>query len=444
MTNTYDWLVIGGGLTGAALAYELQKIGLAVVVIESQPLLPRRPGLDVFPLAPNTSNHISAHTNTYPKTATSSSYGGIPYWAAHNPTMAQFAQQSWQRYGELATELVSETLPDLELRTLDLLLTVGEAAPIPELFAYDPANGARTKLSWLSRAEVIDLEPALAQAHPQILKGALLAKHGHINPIKLVQGYLQSFQRLGGEIIPAQALALKRDGCRVVGIETDQGDFYAMDLAICGGAWSRRLLQESGIPSLAEVIYFTHAEVLLMSPPASVTMPQAMVLPAVTDRFAIESAATTPEQRHHWQDDNHEFLPSSLDIGVIPFLDGTLRFGQVSRVHSNPDLVIEPHQSEAMLREGMKLLLPQLHQLPAHWDHSLVAFSQDSLPLVGALPEPSNVHLFTGFTTPFAYVPGLAAAFAANCVASAVRNAPMSPQAMLQELSPTRFLTEAH
>ncbi len=420
MTNTYDWLVIGGGLTGAALAYELQKIGLTVAVLEPQPLLPLPPDLT---------------------TATSTSYGGIPYWVAQNPIMAALARQSWRRYAELATELVSDTLPDLELRTIDLLLTVGEAAPVPELFAHDPADGSPTtsgsKLPWLSRAEVIDLEPALAQAQPAVLGGALLAKHGHIHPIKLVQGYLQSFQRLGGTIITARVTALKRDGCRIVGVETDRGDFYGMDLGICGGGWSRRLLQESGMPSLGEGIYFTHAEVLELSPlssPASVLVPQAMILPAVTDRFAIESAATAADQTDHWQAKNHEFLPPSLDIGAIPFRDGRLRFGQVSRVHSNPDLVIDPHQSEMILREGMQALLPQLSQLPAHWYHSIVAFSRDSLPLVGAFPEPINVHLFTGFTTPFAYVPGLATLFATH-----VSNPTASTQETMQALNPNRF-----
>ncbi|MFN7715184.1 MAG: NAD(P)/FAD-dependent oxidoreductase [Pseudanabaenaceae cyanobacterium] len=429
MTNTYDWLVIGGGLTGAALAYELQKTGLAVAVVEPQPLSPLPPDLT---------------------TATSTSYGGIPYWVAQNPIMAGLARQSWRRYAELATELVSDTLTDLELRTIDLLLTVGEAAPIPELFAHDPADDSPTtagntsgstsgiKLPWLSRAEVIELEPALAQAQPAVLGGALLAKHGHIHPIKLVQGYLQSFQRLGGTIITARVTALKRDGCRVVGVETDRGDFYGMDLGICGGGWSRRLLQESGMPSLGSGIYFTHAEVLELSPlalsSASVLSPKAMILPAVTDRFAIESAATAADQTDHWQAKNHEFLPPSLDIGAIPFRDGRLRFGQVSRVHSNPDLVIDPHQSEMILREGLQALLPQLSQLPAHWYHSIVAFSQDSLPLVGAFPEPSNVHLFTGFTTPFAYVPGLATLFATHVSAPTA-----STQETMQALNPSRF-----
>ena len=32
--KTYDWIIIGGGITGAALAYELTKIGFSVLLLE--------------------------------------------------------------------------------------------------------------------------------------------------------------------------------------------------------------------------------------------------------------------------------------------------------------------------------------------------------------------------------------------------------------------------
>lgn len=32
--KTYDWIVVGGGIAGAALAYELVKTGFAVLLLE--------------------------------------------------------------------------------------------------------------------------------------------------------------------------------------------------------------------------------------------------------------------------------------------------------------------------------------------------------------------------------------------------------------------------
>jgi glycine/D-amino acid oxidase-like deaminating enzyme len=51
--RTYDWIVIGAGITGAALAYELAKQGLSVLLLE---------------------RHVSLQG------ATRFGYGGIAYW----------------------------------------------------------------------------------------------------------------------------------------------------------------------------------------------------------------------------------------------------------------------------------------------------------------------------------------------------------------------------
>jgi glycine/D-amino acid oxidase-like deaminating enzyme len=34
--KTYDWIVVGAGITGAALAYELAKQGLQVLLLEKE------------------------------------------------------------------------------------------------------------------------------------------------------------------------------------------------------------------------------------------------------------------------------------------------------------------------------------------------------------------------------------------------------------------------
>ena len=37
--QTYDWIVIGGGITGAALSYELAKQKFSVLLLEQHPSL---------------------------------------------------------------------------------------------------------------------------------------------------------------------------------------------------------------------------------------------------------------------------------------------------------------------------------------------------------------------------------------------------------------------
>ena len=62
--KTYDWIVIGGGITGAALSYELRKKGLSVLLLEQ---------------------------NAIANNATRYSYGGLAYWSATTPLTRQLS-----------------------------------------------------------------------------------------------------------------------------------------------------------------------------------------------------------------------------------------------------------------------------------------------------------------------------------------------------------------
>lgn len=52
--KAYDWIAIGGGITGAALIYELAKKGFSVLLLEQ---------------------------NARSENATRYSYGGLAYWS---------------------------------------------------------------------------------------------------------------------------------------------------------------------------------------------------------------------------------------------------------------------------------------------------------------------------------------------------------------------------
>ena len=65
--KTYDWIVVGAGITGAALAYELAKQGLQVLLLEKE---------------------------QNPHSATYYSYGGVAYWSGSTPLTRQLCQES--------------------------------------------------------------------------------------------------------------------------------------------------------------------------------------------------------------------------------------------------------------------------------------------------------------------------------------------------------------
>jgi glycine/D-amino acid oxidase-like deaminating enzyme len=153
-------------------------------------------------------------------------------------------------------------------------------------------------------------------------------------------------------------------------------------------------------------LYFTHAEIL-ETPPLEITL-RTLMMPAEAQRFGLEAEATDC-----WQTLGQSLPESVLDAGVIQFLDRSVRMGQISYLQPDVEPRLKAAASEARLRAAIAPLLPALETVPGIWRHCLVSFSQDGLPLLGPLPTVQGLHLFSGFTSPFALLPPVAERFAA-------------------------------
>ncbi|MDX2097979.1 MAG: FAD-binding oxidoreductase [Leptolyngbyaceae cyanobacterium bins.59] len=386
--KTYDWLIIGGGITGAALAYELAKRGLSVLILEQH-----------------------AHLQG----ATRFGYGGIAYWSGTNALTRQLCQEGYDRYQALPTELDA----DFQFRELDLLLTIApdqdpqQVAASYQIFATPP------KLLEVDQA--CELEPLL---NPNGISGALTVKHGHISNQALAEAYIAAFLRLGGERELATVEGVVRSGDRVTGVRTSQTTYSGANVVVCVGGWSRQFLKQAGISTR---VYFTHAE-LIEVPPIDLRL-QTFIMPADTQRFAME--ATAGEKDVAWDQPGQEVVPPILDVGVIQFQDGSLRIGQISRALTDPHAKVDPATSAADLRNGIGQILPTLKNLSGTWHHCLVAFSCDRLPLIGPLPGVEGLFLFSGFSNPLTFVPPLAVHFATQATGER--------EALLDQMAPDRF-----
>ncbi|MBD2450352.1 FAD-binding oxidoreductase [Nostoc sp. FACHB-152] len=361
--KTYDWIVVGGGITGATLAYELVKTGFSVLLLEQQ---------------------------ATPQNATRYSYGGLAYWSGTTPLTRQLCQEAIARYNILSQELDA----DIELRELDLLLTIS-ADSNPETAV---ANYAQCAVSphLLSVQEACELEPLLNQ---EAIAGALTVKHGHINPEKTAQAYIQAFLRAGGEMQINPVLQIFKGG-----VETNTATYHSANVVVCAGGLSRQLLKSAGI---SVKVYFTHAE-MIQIPPVDLRL-NTLVMPANLQRFQLETASTQVDEL--WDESNKEIASPILDAGAVQFLDGSLRLGQISRVLTNPYAEINVEASEQWLRKSITQVLPALGNLSGTWHKCLVAFSNKRF-VVAAIPEFQGVHIFSGFSNPLVFVPPLAQRFA--------------------------------
>ncbi|MEQ9668833.1 NAD(P)/FAD-dependent oxidoreductase [Coleofasciculus sp. G2-EDA-02] len=370
--KTYDWIVVGGGISGAALAYELTQAGLTVLLVDS---------------------------DTAIQGATRYSYGGLAYWSGKSDLTRVLCAQGIERHRHLSAELDHDT----QFRELDLVLTIS-ADQNPETMAAAYANFAIVP-KLLSVEEACELEPLL---NPNAIAGVLTVRHGHIHPEHLTQGYRQAFCRAGGEQQIAQVVELLRQGDRVQGVKTsDNQTYHAANTVICAGGFSRALLKAAGIQVR---VYFTHAE-MVETPTVDLKL-RTLVMPANTQRFQLEAQASAAEVEPFWDEPAYEPVPPILDAGAIQFLDGSLRMGQISRVLTQPFAEVNSAASEYAIRTQVGNVLPALASLPGTWHHCLVAFGGNNLPVVGAIQGVEGVYIFSGFTNPLVFVPPLAQRFA--------------------------------
>ncbi|MEO0755897.1 MAG: FAD-binding oxidoreductase [Cyanobacteria bacterium J06648_16] len=372
--QTTDWIVVGNGIAGAALSYELAKQGQSVLLID----------------------------DANPDSATRYSYGGIAYWSGTDDISRTLMAAGIERHRTLSEELGAET----EFRELDLLLTIPAGADVDA--ASQPYDKFEIPPRFVSPADACELEPQLDKG---AIAGALTVKHGHVHPTKLVAAFNHAFRQMGGRHLISSVTGLVRVGDKVTGVTTPSQAYVGNRVAIATGGYTRRILQSINIHV---PIYHTHAEVVDVSQVDQVdTKIRALIMPAIADRFEAEAKASDPEVEPLWQDGPHQIFPPILDAGVVQFQDGFTRIGQISRFNTAVELEVNAAASAAKMRQAIAQQMPVLSAVSGTWHRCLVTFSRDGLPLLGPVPDLSGLHLFSGFTSPFAMLLPVAQRFAA-------------------------------
>lgn len=386
--KTFDWIVVGGGLAGSALGYELTKVGCSVLLLQT----------------------------TQPN-ATQFSYGGIAYWSGTTDFTHQICQEGIEIHRQLSAELEGDT----EFQEVDLLLTIAPDRDPQSIARLYAACAMPPKL--ITADDACEIEPLLNRG---AIGAALHSLHGHVSPTQTVLAYQQAMVRLGGKLQVGQVVTLLRQNRRVVGVATATEQYEGANVVICAGGMSRVLLRSANLPVR---LYFTQAE--LVDLPASDLKLRAIVSPAELKRFEMEGKAGRIETDGLWDEPDHEVTSAIFDASAVQFRDGRVRMGQISRALTDPDAQVNTRQSEAEIRAGVEALLPTLQGLPGQWRSCLVSFSGDRLPLLGALPDADGIYIFSGFSNPFALLPPLARRFAQSQVGQA--------DTVIAQLSPDRF-----
>jgi glycine oxidase len=218
---TQSVVVVGGGIIGCAIAYELAKVGCAVTLLER--------GL--------------------PGAEASSAAAGLlaPVGESRQPgPFQELALKSWRLYPAVVAELREQTGVDVEH------MTAGTLYPILHRTGPDVV---RERTTWplarefgvrmVEAAELAGLEPALSKE----VRWALFVQGDHwVNNQRLVAAYATAAARRGATLRNGtEASRILVEGGRARGVIAD-GERIAGDWVIlAAGAWSGTLAGPGGV-----------------------------------------------------------------------------------------------------------------------------------------------------------------------------------------------------
>jgi glycine/D-amino acid oxidase-like deaminating enzyme len=225
-------IVVGAGIIGASLAYNLAKAGALVTVVDA---LPKPGGV----ATPNTWGWINA-----------SYFNPEPYAKLRMRSMA-----TWRALSSVA---------DLEVNWCGSLLW---DVPPDELRKFENQHTAwGYKVQLLDRAGIKRTEPTLLDL-PEL--AAYSPDEGIIEPDAAVRGFMNAAISFGAQLLNSQHVSrLEMRAGQVVGVQTAQGFKEADEVVIAAGVGSSDLLKSIGIalplkPSAALVVYSKPAAQLL-------------------------------------------------------------------------------------------------------------------------------------------------------------------------------------
>jgi glycine/D-amino acid oxidase-like deaminating enzyme len=375
MSEIYDYLIVGGGITGSALSYELACQGQKVLLVEK---------------------------DSAPDNATVYSYGGLAYWSG----TTEFTRKLYREGIDIHRNLCEELGADTQFREIDLLLTIDRTD--------DPVAVAKTFESFeipprlLTVAEAIELEPLL---NPEAIAGALQLPHGHIHTEKTNRAYQQAFVRHGGTIALEPALELLQSDRTIRGVRTPIAEYLAKTTIVCAGGLTRSFLQSAGI---TVPCYFTRAGLIALDP-TEIAL-RTLIMPAIPRRILLEQRLSGSDSDRLWQEPSGEMVASILETGTIQFLDRSIYLGQVSAIVTDPSARLDARTTENRIREAVGALLPPLRDLPGTYRECLVAFAPAGRPLIGPIEGFGGIEIFSGFTSTLVAAPPLARHFARHLV----------------------------
>jgi glycine oxidase len=328
-----DVIIVGAGIVGLAIAYELSRRGMRSTVLDS-----RRAGM----------------------AATNAAAGVLsPLAEFERPgALVRLGLESLRRYPAWV-ERLHEDVPDIDVEYAQngvLRVAFNE----DELAAYRAGLRFRDELGVelldLDAATVHEIEPRVSE---RIIGGVLSPEEAQVSNQLFALALARAAQKRGARVIEgAPVLGFRRRADRVIAVRTAQGDIVGDHIVLAAGAWTGSIARKLGVDIP--------------------TFP-------VRGQMLAYGRMVTPIGRPIWGKRGY----------VMPRANGLVFAGAtVERVGFR---IRTTKRGLNFVRRGAIEIVPQLRHAHEHFSWAgLRPGSPDGLPIMGALPGWSNVTIATG------------------------------------------------
>ena len=212
MPKTADVIIVGGGVIGCSIAYQLAKRGIKSMVLERAQLAAGASGATVGAVA--------------------------PLWHLDPPHCSVFdlGIRSLEMFPELAGELL-EAGVDPAFRqngVLKLAFSPEEAAELKRGLGWQGELGL--ELEWLEPSNVFEREPEVSRA---VIGGVFSPREGHVEGQRYTQALAHAATRLGALIVEGtEVTGLQVEGTKITGVRTGTGTYASGHTVVAAGPWT--------------------------------------------------------------------------------------------------------------------------------------------------------------------------------------------------------------
>lgn len=223
MPNKADVIIIGGGVIGSSIAYNLLNDGFAgkILVFEKD-------GLYEFASTPR-------------------SAGGFRqlYTTVINMQLSKYSLQIYKDFAKTMAIDGEEMEIDFKQRGYLFLAKDDMMPKFEQHLKLQNENGINSRL--LDKNELLDIIPELNTE--DIAGGLYCSESGYLDPYSVMQGYIRNAKKLGAEYVYAEVDSLITDQDHIKGIKLVDGSEYFSPIVVnCAGAWASILGGKAGVP----------------------------------------------------------------------------------------------------------------------------------------------------------------------------------------------------